>query len=149
MNANDDADAVLLDYRLDVLIKLPFGSVLSYYRYRFGRRFRNGLSQAKLAEMTGVNHSYISRLESGDRQPSAAMVHSIADALQLGKGTPDRDVLLVAAGFRPDEPTSLLATPALAKLNAALTHADDETIVAVETMLNLITAGLIRYAPQE
>jgi transcriptional regulator with XRE-family HTH domain len=54
------------------------GSVVA--KMRVGRR----LSQSGLAEMAGLSHSHISRIESGDRTPSKAAVEAIADGLDLG-----------------------------------------------------------------
>lgn len=44
-------------------------------------RERAGLSQAQLAEMTGVARSLITRIESGTRNASPAMIRRIAEAL--------------------------------------------------------------------
>lgn len=56
------------------------------------------LSQSRLAEAAGFDHSYISRCETGTREPSRAAVMAIATALQA---TPDeRDRLLEAGGFK-------------------------------------------------
>lgn len=52
-----------------------FGSVL--------RRFRtaSGVSQEELALRAGVDRTFISRLERGERQPTITTLISIADAL--------------------------------------------------------------------
>ena len=41
-----------------------------------------GISQAKLAEMTGVSDNYIALIESGKRFPSIKMLERIAKSLQ-------------------------------------------------------------------
>ena len=47
-------------------------------------RQRQGLSQSQLATMIGLtNHSYLSRVESGQKPPSLQMVFDIADALDV------------------------------------------------------------------
>lgn len=46
-------------------------------------RQRRGLSQDDLAAMTGLEHSYISYIESGKRNPTLKTLHRIADALKV------------------------------------------------------------------
>ena len=73
------------------------------------KRFREGArtSQSRLAESAGFDHSYVSRLESGNRTPTREAVVKLADALGL---TPEqRDSLLAAAGYMPQRVESLLA----------------------------------------
>ena len=55
------------------------------------------MSQSRLAERSGLSHSYICRIESGDRMPSREALTFMADALHLSDG--DRSVLFAAAGF--------------------------------------------------
>ena len=78
-----------------------FGMTLK--RFREARR----VSQSKLAERAGFDHSYVSRLESGARMPTRDAVLQLSRALEL----PDlqQDELLAAAGFLPREVASLLA----------------------------------------
>lgn len=90
----------------------------------FGRslralRLQRGLSQTQLARDAGFDHSYVSRLESGDRAPSREAVMRLAHELGL---TPDqRDELLFAGGFVPTDPTALLADePVLREVYQAL-----------------------------
>ncbi len=79
-----------------------FGTALKQFREE--RR----VSQSKLAERAGFDHSYVSRLESGARTPTRDAVTQLAGALQLdGSG---QDALLAAAGFLPKEVSSLLST---------------------------------------
>lgn len=78
------------------------------------------LSQSRLANTAGCDHAAISRLESGSRNPSRAMVLSLATALDA---TPDEMArLLGAAGFSCDLP---IADPLVAELDAMLR---DETL---------------------
>ena len=65
------------------------------------------VSQSKLAERAGFDHSYVSRLESGARTPTREAVVQLAEA--LGLDVPGQDSLLAAAGFLPREVSSLLA----------------------------------------
>lgn len=78
-----------------------FGKVLKQYRET--RR----VSQSKLAERAGFDHSYVSRLESGARTPTRDAVEQLSRALELD-GV-QQDELLASAGFLPREVSSLLS----------------------------------------
>jgi transcriptional regulator with XRE-family HTH domain len=56
-------------------------------------RRRAGLSQAELAQRAGVPQSTVGRIESGAREPSAALVERLVRAtgfeLRIGLGDPD------------------------------------------------------------
>jgi transcriptional regulator with XRE-family HTH domain len=93
-----------------------FGQMLA--RLRQAQR----LSQNLLAQRAGLNHSYISRLESGDRgDPSRTVVEQFIGALGLDAEGRDADELRMAAGFLPIDPAHLLTgETALAKLAALL-----------------------------
>jgi len=78
-----------------------FGVALK--RFREDRR----VSQSKLAERAGFDHSYVSRLESGARTPTRDAVEQLARALELDQV--NRDELLASAGFLPGEVASLLS----------------------------------------
>jgi transcriptional regulator with XRE-family HTH domain len=78
-----------------------FGVTLK--RFRETRR----VSQSKLAERAGFDHSYVSRLESGARTPTRDAVEQLANAMELEQV--NRDELLAAAGFLPGEVSSLLS----------------------------------------
>jgi transcriptional regulator with XRE-family HTH domain len=70
-------------------------------------RDRSRLSQSRLAEAAGFDHSYVSRLESGTRMPTREAVIKLGEAMRLEES--DRDALLAAAGFMPGRIESLLA----------------------------------------
>ena len=78
-----------------------FGKVLKQYRET--RR----VSQSKLAERAGFDHSYVSRLESGARTPTRDAVEQLSRALELDRV--QQDELLASAGFLPREVSSLLS----------------------------------------
>lgn len=80
----------------------PFGAALKQYREAAR------VSQSKLAERAGFDHSYVSRLEGGARTPTREAVLQLAEA--LGVDGTGRDALLAAAGFLPREVNSLLTT---------------------------------------
>lgn len=73
------------------------------------KRFREEArtSQSRLAESAGFDHSYVSRLESGNRTPTREAVVKLANALGLAPEA--RDNLLAAAGYMPQRVESLLA----------------------------------------
>lgn len=52
-------------------------------------RERRGLSQEKLAELSGLHRTYISSLERGQRNVSLRNIHLVADALDV----PPQDLL--------------------------------------------------------
>lgn len=72
------------------------------------KRFRETgrVSQSKLAERAGFDHSYVSRLESGARTPTREAVLQLAQALLAEPA--GQDELLASAGFMPREIGSLL-----------------------------------------
>ena len=91
--------------------------LLRHYRQRLG------VSQERAAEMADLDHSLISRLESGRRTLTAYSLDAIARGWQL---TPaERDQLALAAGLAPTDPLALLAgEPAVAALYRYLHDAD-------------------------
>jgi transcriptional regulator with XRE-family HTH domain len=80
---------------------ITFGSTLK--KFREARR----VSQSKLAERAGFDHSYVSRLESGARTPTRDAVQQLSQALELERV--QQDELLASAGFLPREVSSLLS----------------------------------------
>jgi transcriptional regulator with XRE-family HTH domain len=71
-----------------------FASLLRSYRERSNR------SRNNLAHEVGVDPSYLTRIEHGDREPPRQhIVEAIARALRLSIA--DRNRLLVAAGYAP------------------------------------------------
>lgn len=85
-------------------------------------RIRRGWSQARLAREAGYDHSYLSRIERGNRTPSRLAVARLVDALALD--TVAEDHLLVAAGYTPGDPVNLLAEePVLMHALVILEHA--------------------------
>lgn len=82
-------------------VSATFGATLKGYRE--ARR----VSQSRLAERAGFDHSYVSRLESGARTPTRDAVQQLGDALELD-GL-QQDELFASAGFLPLEVSSLLS----------------------------------------
>ena len=70
-----------------------------------GLRVDRGLTQRKLAELAGTNHTYLSKIENGrlGTLPSAGMLVSLADVLEV-----DRDWLLTRCGRPPEGMTEAI-----------------------------------------
>lgn len=82
-----------------------------------------GLSQSKLADLADLDHSYVSRLESGARQPTRDAVYSLSTA--LGATETETRALLLAAGYSPGG--DHITIPQLADLQKALMKVDSKT----------------------
>lgn len=86
----------------------PTGEALGFgLTLRDIRETRPRLSQSRLAELAGLDHSYLSRIEAGQRVPSRQVVLALADA--LAATDIERDRLLIAAGFMPEDSGSILS----------------------------------------
>lgn len=98
---------------------MPEEAIMKHGSTKFGAllkslREKRGISQTKLSEKADFDHSYVSRLESGVRMPTREAVDRLADALELED---QRNSLLVAAGFLPDDIASLFSSePALGEI---------------------------------
>lgn len=78
----------------DGLPRDDFAALLRAFRERIGR------SRNALAHEVGVDPSYLTRIEHGDREPPRAhIVEALTRALRLS--VPERNRLLVAAGYAP------------------------------------------------
>lgn len=60
-------------------------------------RTERGFSQSRLADEAGADHSYVSRLEAGHRQPSRDMLMRVCEVLRCNAD--EREALFHAAGF--------------------------------------------------
>jgi transcriptional regulator with XRE-family HTH domain len=123
---------------------VQFGQTLT--RLRTAQR----LSQNQLAQRAGLNHSYISRLESGGRgDPSRVVVEQFVGALGLDPAGRDADDLRMAAGFLPIDPAHLLTgETSLAKLAALLeeTHLPEPSRTTLRRILALLVEEYTRIA---
>lgn len=72
---------------------MTFSTVLNGYRTQ------SGMSQHALADLAELNHSSLSRYESGERFPDRETVEALAIALGLNRS--DRIRLMLSAGFVP------------------------------------------------
>ncbi len=124
-----------------------FGQTLT--RLRTAQR----LSQNQLAQRAGLNHSYISRLESGGRgDPSRGVVEQFVGALGLDPSGRDADDLRMAAGFLPTDPAHLLTGEiSLAKLAVLLedTRLPDPSRSTLRRLLALLVEEYTRIADHE
>jgi transcriptional regulator with XRE-family HTH domain len=96
-------------------------------------RTQRRLSMAELGRRAGVDTSMISRLEASERGATREVIERIADA--LAASPPDRNALLVAAGYLTVEAARILDDPDLSRLSTllndpALTTADRELLVS-------------------
>lgn len=85
------------------------------------RRLRRDrmISQSQLANRAGFDHSYLSRLESCQREPSRDAVGRFAEAMQLPEF--ERSLLFTAAGFTPaGDPLRFTSDPELMALAEVL-----------------------------
>jgi transcriptional regulator with XRE-family HTH domain len=106
-------------------------------------RDRRRLSQSRLAEAAGFDHSYVSRLESGTRMPTRDAVSKLADAMLLGDS--ERDALLASAGFMPGRIESLFASEPV--LSEVLVLLQDRTVpVEVREDVRHMISLLVRQA---
>ena len=90
-------------------------------------RRRRGLSQLGLAVETGVSQRHLSFLETGRADPSAEMVRRLARS--LGLSLPEKNVLLLAAGFAPIARAA--PSPTQAALDAAIRVVESQPFPAV------------------
>lgn len=96
-------------------MNLNFGNIL--HTYRTDRQ----LSQKKVAEGADLHDSYVSLLELNKRgSPSRAVVYSLSTAMELEDR--ERNILLIAAGYTPDDVRSLLFEPILADLDDVIAN---------------------------
>jgi transcriptional regulator with XRE-family HTH domain len=91
-----------------------FGELLR--RWRTAR----GLSQLRLSTATGVSSRHLSFLETGRARPSRQIVLFLAE--QLDVPLPDRNDLLLAAGFAPAYGSRSLDDPAMAGVRESIRH---------------------------
>lgn len=81
-SAENGADPVSADAGL---VMAAVSSQVLGKRVRSIRR-RNGITLDQLAEATGLNKGYLSRIESGEKTPSIATLLKLADALEVSTG---------------------------------------------------------------
>lgn len=106
------------------------------------REVRGDFSQSGLAEGMDINHSSVSRLESGERRPSRDMVEVVAHTQGLSETEADR--LRAAAGFRGHRNTIWHTESGLLIVNALLM--DSGTPESVKEMIHEVLSRLSSVA---
>ena len=100
-------------------------------------------SQERLAAEAAMDHSLISRLESGQRSPTRDAIDKLARGLALQPEQKDR--LLIAAGFFPEHvENAFVDEPMVRKLYTVLR--DDQTPQPVRDNLRQVLSGLVEIA---
>lgn len=61
------------------------------------QRKKNNLSQEKLAELSGLNTSYIGQIERGDKNPSIETIYKIAKSLKIDISTLFENLMIADA----------------------------------------------------
>ena len=110
-------------------------------RHRINRR----LSQAKLARLLCVDHSYVSRLESGGRHPSLKLVHRLIRAMDLD--AQDGDELLRTSIDVHTTPLGVNASRVVAAIYRNAENDMDEAYV--DAIIALIEAHANRDCAQD
>jgi transcriptional regulator with XRE-family HTH domain len=108
-------------------------------------RETRAISQSRLAERAGFDHSYVSRLESGARTPTRDAVDRLGEAMALDQQ--ELDAMLAAAGFLPRDVSSLLSAEPV--IGEVLDLLQDEGVPAeyrenIRQVLKLLTEQ-VRY----
>ena len=108
-------------------------------RHREARRW----SQERLAAEAEMDHSLVSRLESGQRSPTRDAIGKLARGLELAPEQKDR--LLIAAGFFPEQPENALSDePAVTRIYRILR--DEKTPQPVRDNLRQLLNNLTEIA---
>jgi transcriptional regulator with XRE-family HTH domain len=108
-------------------------------RHREARRW----SQERLASESEMDHSLVSRLESGQRSPTREAIGKLARGLDLP--TEQKDRLLIAAGFFPEQPENALADePAVTRIYRILR--DEQTPQPVRDNIRALLNSLTEIA---
>lgn len=97
-----------------------------------------GISQSFLARRIDMDHSYINRLEKGNRKPSREAVEKIIGGLHLDYGDPQALELMDAAGFRLVGTYPRYESYQIEEVNKSFAVADYETQKDVNIALKLL-----------
>ena len=108
-------------------------------QHREARRW----SQERLAHEAEMDHSLVSRLESGQRSPTREAVTKLARGLELA--AEQKDQLLIAAGYFPERVENvLIEEPTVRALYTFLR--DEETPQPLRDNLRQVLSGLVEIA---
>jgi transcriptional regulator with XRE-family HTH domain len=101
-------------------------------------RERARISQSELGRRCDFDHSFVSRLESGNRAPSRNTVEAISSAINLGKD--DHALLLHAAGFVSDDERSPMS-PLAVEVHSLLS--DERAPLQYRMMVAQVVSALV------
>ncbi|QDQ98850.1 helix-turn-helix domain-containing protein [Tomitella fengzijianii] len=85
-----------------------------------GWRLRRGLTQVELALRAEVSTRHVSFVETGRSNPTASMIVTLCDALEVPLR--ERNTLLLTGGYAPAYPERGLADPPMAAVCDAIAH---------------------------
>lgn len=106
-------------------------------------REKRGVSQSKLAEKAEFDHSYVSRLESGAREPTREAVLRLGEALRVSDD--ELNGMLISSNFLPKTTLGLIQNLAeLKDLDDALSTANETDRLSVTFTVRLLIDFLHR-----
>lgn len=88
-------------------------------------RLRRGMSQFDLADASGINNSYLSRIENGERRPSPKILKRFSEILQF-----PYDELVVTSGILSED--FVKSTPSEPSSSDPTTHALQQLISGIQ-----------------
>ena len=103
-------------------------------------RLRRGMSQFDLADASGINNSYLSRIENGERRPSPKILKRFSEILQF-----PYDELVVTSGILSED--FVKSTPSEAMSADSTTHALQQLISGIQSK-NMQSNGSSAIATQ-
>ena len=123
-------------------IKLNRGMIV----HTFARQLREirqacGMSQVELAKKSGVNASYVGRLERAEREPGIELVGRIATALKT--------TIPELLPLESDDPLPLMKEQAKRHFDLILSSNDRSTFLALNPWLALLSESLSRKAKSD
>ena len=118
-------------------IKLDRGQIV----HTFARQLREirtacGMSQVELAKKSGVNVSYVGRLERAEREPGIELVGRIATALKT--------TIPALLPLETDDPLPLMKEQAKRHFELIMSSNDRSTFLALNPLLALMSESLAR-----
>lgn len=134
--AQEDVGAVRWSARIEI-DNAEFRGRLK--RHREARRW----SQERLATEAEMDHSLVSRLESGQRSPTRESIDKLARGLQLNEAEKDR--LLITAGYFPEHAENAVGDePAVQRIYLLLR--DGQTPEPIRDKVREVLGGLADIA---